>query len=256
VRRLPSSLPFKFMAACVVLGCSLLAPDTSVAGLFGISPIRIDLDRQNKTDSITVSNDEADRSLDMQTKLYAWTQNEKGEDIYTESNDLVFFPRIFSVEKEDKRVVRVGLKVPGGATEKAYRLFVEELPPKPDPERKGAQIVFVLRFGIAVFVRPDKEQLAGNIEAVEGGPGNAAIVIHNTGNANFQIQSLALRSENGYEKEVAGGYVLSGATRRFNAAFPADICAKTGKLQILMKTDRIGTIERSFDWTAARCGTK
>jgi fimbrial chaperone protein len=255
MRRPPLPVALK-LAASMVLACSLLVPDASIAGLFGISPIRIDLDRQNKTDSIAVSNDETERNLDMQTKLFEWTQNEKGEDIYTESNDLVFFPRIFSVEKQDKRVVRVGLKVPGGATEKAYRLFIEELPPKPDPEQKGAQIVFVLRFGVAVFVRPDKEQLAGNIEAVEGGPDTAAIVIHNTGNANFQIQSLALKSETGYEKEVAGGYVLSGATRRFNAPFPADACAKTGKLHVVMKTDRIGTIERGFDWNAARCGSK
>src|ERR1700684_3611210 len=236
------------VAASIVLCCSLLAPEASIAGLFGISPIRIDLDRQNKTDSITVSNDETERNLDMQTRLYEWTQNEKGEDVYTESNDLVFFPRIFSVEKQDKRVVRVGLKGPGGATEKAYRLFIEELPPKPDPDQKGAKIVFVFRFGVAVYVRPEKEQLAGSIEGVEGGPDTAAIVVHNTGNANFQIQSLALKSASGYEKEVAGGYVLAGATRRFNAPFPADTCAKTTKLQIVMKTDRIGTIERGFDW--------
>jgi fimbrial chaperone protein len=256
MRNPPSPASLKLAAAGIVVACTLLAPDASIAGLFGISPIRIDLDRQNKTDSISVSNDEPERTIDMQTKLYEWTQNEKGEDVYTESNDLVFFPRIFSIEKQDKRVVRVGLKVPGGATEKAYRLFVEELPPKPDPEQKGAQIVFVLRFGIAVFVRPDKEQLAGNVDGVEGGPDSVAIVVHNTGNANFQIQSLALKSESGYEKEIAGGYVLSGATRRFIAPFPTDVCAKSGKLQIVMKTDRIGTIERSFDWNAARCGAK
>jgi fimbrial chaperone protein len=227
-----------------------------MAALFGISPIRIDLDRQNKTDSINVSNDETERSIDMQAKLFEWTQNEKGEEIYTESNDLVFFPRIFSVEKQDKRVVRVGLKVPAVATEKAYRLFIEELPPPRDPDKKGAQIVFVLRFGVAVFVRPDKEQLAGSIEGIEAAPAAATIIVKNNGNGNFQIQSLSVKSQAGYEKEIATGYVLAGATKRFVAELPAEMCMKHGKLQIVMKTDRVGTIERAFDWDTSRCNAK
>lgn len=241
----------KFIAACALC---MLIPAASVAGLFSISPIRLDLDRQNKTDSITISNDESERKIEMQAKLFEWTQDGNGNDVYVESNDLVFFPRIFSVDKQDQRVVRVGLKVPAAAAEKSYRLFVEELPPPPDPEKKGAQILFVLRFGVPVFVRPDKEQLAGAIEGVEAAPAGATVVIRNTGNQNFQIQSLSVKSQAGYESEIVGGYVLAGATKRITAQIPADMCRKLGKLQIIMKTDRIGTIERTFDWDAGRCG--
>src|SRR5208283_2977550 len=155
----PSARVRRFIALLALgLPLSMLVPGTSIAGLFGISPIRLDLDRQSKTDSITISNDEAERKLDMQAKLFEWTQNEKGEDVYVESNDLVFFPRIFSIDPQDKRVMRVGLKVPATATEKAYRLFIEELPPPRDPEKTGTQVLFVLRFGVPIFIRPDKEQ--------------------------------------------------------------------------------------------------
>ena len=75
-----------------------------------------------------------------------------------------FFSRIFSIDKQDQRVVRVGLKVPSATNEKSYRLFIEELPPQAEPGKKGAQVLFVLRFGVPVFVRPDKEQLSGSIE--------------------------------------------------------------------------------------------
>ncbi|HEV2008604.1 MAG TPA: fimbria/pilus periplasmic chaperone [Burkholderiales bacterium] len=242
-----------YIAACALC---VLMPAASIAGLFSISPIRLDLNRQNKTDSITISNDEPERKIEMQAKLVEWTQDAKGNDVYVESNDLVFFPRIFSVDKQDQRVVRVGLKVPAAATEKSYRLFVEELPPPPDPDKKGAQILFVLRFGVPIFVRPDTEQLAGSIEGVEFAPAAAMVVIRNTGNQNFQIQSLSVKSQAGYEKEIVGGYVLAGATKHVAAPFPADMCAKIGKLQIIMKTDRIGTIERTFDWDASRCGAK
>ncbi len=244
---------FGFIAACALC---MLIPAASIAGLFSISPIRLDLDRQNKTDSITISNDETDRKIEMQAKLAEWTQDAKGNDVYVDSNDLVFFPRIFAVDKQDQRVVRVGLKVPAGATEKSYRLFIEELPPPPDPGKKGAQILFVLRFGVPIFVRPDKEQFAGTIEGLEAGPATATVVVKNSGNQNFQIQSLSVKSQAGYEKEIVGGYVLAGATKHIAAQFPADLCKKLGKLQIVMKTDRIGNIERTFDWDASRCGAK
>ena len=234
----------------------VLMPAASVAGLFSISPIRLDLDRQNKTERITIGNDETDRKIEMQAKLVEWTQDAKGNDVYVESDDLVFFPRIFAVDKQDQRVMRVGLKVPAAATEKSYRLFIEELPPPPDAGKKGAQILFVLRFGVPIFVRPDKEQLAGAIEALEAAPTAATVVITNRGNQNFQIQSLSVKSQAGYEKEIIGGYVLAGATKHIAAPFPPELCRKLGKLQVVMKTDRIGTIERTFDWDADRCGAK
>ena len=228
----------------------------SIAGLFSISPIRIDLDRQNKTDSITVSNDEPERKIEMQVKLVEWTQDAKGNDVYVESNDLVFFPRIFAIDKQDQRVVRVGLKVPAAAIEKSYRLFIEELPPPADPGKKGAQVLFVLRFGVPIFVRPDKEQLAGAIEGMEATPTAATIIVKNTGNQNFQIQSLSIKSGAAYEKEIVGGYVLAGSTKHITAQFPPETCRKLGKLRVVMTTDRIGTIERTFDWDTSHCEGK
>ncbi|MFL6579149.1 MAG: molecular chaperone [Burkholderiales bacterium] len=228
----------------------------AVAGLFSISPIRLDLDRHNKTDSITISSDEPEKKIQMQAKLMEWTQDAKGNDIYVESNDLIFFPRIFAIDKLDQRVVRVGLKVPAPATEKAYRLFIEELPPPADPGKKGAQVLFVLRFGVPVFVRPDKEQLAGTIEGMEATPTAAVIIVRNTGNQNFQIQSLRVKSGPAYEQEIVGGYVLAGATKHVIAQFPPDTCRKLGKLQVVMTTDRIGTVARDFDWDTSRCEIK
>jgi fimbrial chaperone protein len=239
------------------VGCALCAfTAASVAALFSISPIRLDLDRRNKTESITISSDEPDKKIQMQAKLMEWTQDAKGNDIYVESNDLIFFPRIFAIDKLDQRVVRVGLKVPASATEKAYRLFIEELPPPANPGKKGAQVLFVLRFGVPVFVRPDKEQLAGTIEGMEATPTAAIIIIKNTGNQNFQIQSLRVKSSPVYEKEIVGGYVLAGATKHVIAQFPPEACKKLDKLQIVMTTDRIGTIERTFEWDPSRCEAK
>lgn len=241
------------IAACVF---AALIPAAANAGLFSISPIRLDLDRQTRTDSITITNDDPNTKLEVQAKLVEWTQDADGKDIYVDSNDLVFFPRIFSVEKLEQRVVRVGLRVPATTIEKSYRLFLEELPPPRDPQTKGAQISFVLRFGVPVFVRPEKEQLAGAIEGLEVAPTAATIVIRNSGNQNFQIQSMLVKSGAVFEKEIVGGYVLAGATKRISAQFPPDTCSRLGKIQVILKTDRVGTLERTFDWDASRCTQK
>jgi fimbrial chaperone protein len=241
------------LAACVA---ALLVPMLAHAGLFGISPIRLDLDRQAKTDSIAISNDDPERKLEIQTRLFEWTQDADGNDVYVESNDLVYFPRILAIEKQEQRVIRVGLKVPAVAKEKAYRLFVEELPPPADAEKKGAQILFLLRFGVPIFVRPEKEQLAAVIDRIDAAPGNAVVVVRNTGNQNFQIQSLVLRADAGFEKEIVGGYILAEATKRLGVAIPPDLCTKLNKIEIVMKTDRLGTMRRSFDWDAGRCSSK
>jgi fimbrial chaperone protein len=243
----------KLLSACVI--CTLLST-ASIAGLFGLSPVRLDLDRQNKTDSITISNDESERKIEMQAKLHEWTQDASGNDVFVESNDLVFFPRIFSIDKQDQRVVRVGLKVPASTTEKSYRLFIEELPPLRDPGKKGAQVLFVLRVGVAIFVGPEKEQPGGIIERLDAAPAGAMVVIRNTGNQNFQIQSLTVKSGTEYEKEIVGGYVLAGATRYFAAPFPANLCRKFSTVEVVMKTDRLGTIQRTFDWASSRCGAQ
>lgn len=246
----------RFLGLVLASMLGSLMPATAMAGLFNISPIRLDLGRQNRTDSITIGNNESERKIEMQAKLFRWTQDAAGNDVYVESNDLIFFPRIFTVEMQDQRIIRVGLKAPVAAAEEAYRLFVEEIPPPPDPGRKGAQVQFVLRFGVPIFVRPDDEHLAGVIDGLEAAPTSATILVRNTGNQNFQIRSLSVKSPAGYDKVIVGGYVLAGATKRITASFPADLCRSLGKLEIVMKTDGIGTLERAFDWDASRCSAR
>jgi fimbrial chaperone protein len=237
--------------ACALLG---LFPAVASAGLFSISPIRVDLDRQNKTDSITITNDEPERKITMQMKLYAWTQDALGNDVFTESDDLVYFPRIYSVESKGQRVVRLGLKQPAADPEKSYRLFFEEQPPAPEPGKASAQVTFVLRFGVPVFVRSENGKAMATIDTLEATSTGLAVIVRNSGNRNFQILSLAIHSAAGFDKEIIGGYVLAAGAKRIPALIPPALCKKLGTLQFTLKTDTLGTIEREFEWDASRCG--
>lgn len=236
----------------LLASCLVAALSGAQAANFGVSPIRLDLGRDAKTGSLVVNNDDPEKALEMRAKLFEWTQDADGNDRYAESDDLVYFPRIFAVEKQDRRIIRVGLKAPALASEKAYRLFIEEVPPAKGSQIGGAQVFILLRFGIPIFVRPDKERLGGEIDRVEPARGGAAVVIRNSGNVNFQILSLKVSSR-GFVKQVVGGYALAGASKRIEIQIPRDICRQTNRLQVSLVTDRIGTLERAFDWDARRC---
>src|SRR5690242_12939673 len=94
-------LPLLLAAACVVTPAELLAY------AFGVSPIRLDFSASERSGAITVSND--DRvPVSFQMRLVRWSQDAKGEDVYEDNKDLIYFPRLMSVEPQEKRVIRVG----------------------------------------------------------------------------------------------------------------------------------------------------
>jgi hypothetical protein len=47
---------------------------------------------------ITVSN--VEDKVNLQVKAMQWKQDDKGKDAYSDTTDIVYFPRIISLEKE------------------------------------------------------------------------------------------------------------------------------------------------------------
>jgi fimbrial chaperone protein len=197
------------------------------AGDFGVSPIRVDLDLKTKSALITVTNDDA-RTLAFNVRAMEWTQDAAGADRYTDTADLVYFPRQLKVPPKESRVVRLGYKVPATQAEKAYRLFIEELA---DPEAKASAtgVAITLRFGVPVFLRPGEARLAGEVAlGVDGGTARA--LVRNTGNAHFRINSVRYVGLDGagqtvFEQALDGWYLLTGAERAYSFKIPPERCA-------------------------------
>lgn len=237
-----------------LLACAALAPLLAQAGSFGVSPIRIDLDAAGKTGSVTITNDDPSTKLDMRVKLAEWTQDADGKDVYVDSNDLVYFPRILTLEANEQRVVRVGLKVPATTKERAYRLFLEELPKPRDPQDKGAHVAFVMRFGVPIFLPPTQGKPAASVDRLDAASGNILVYVSNTGNRHFRIDTFKLRSDTGFEKSITGGYVLAGVSKKLAIEVPRETCRNIRKLTVSMSTAQAGVVERAFDWDGGRCG--
>ena len=119
--------PFSFSCSCFPL------PPGPGSG--ASVPIRLDLGRDAKSGVVTVINESDDR-LQVQMTAMEWTQDADGKDRYAETGDILFFPRLMIFDKKEEKILRAGIRVPAAAKEKAYRLFIEEIP-GPRKHRKG-----------------------------------------------------------------------------------------------------------------------
>lgn len=246
--------PFKMKAIVTVILLLLVAPLTLHGGEFRVTPIRLDFDVRAKSGVVTVVN-EGDERLNLQMRASEWTQDAEGKDVYNETNDLIFFPRLMTLDKKEERVIRVGIKIPATTKEKTYRLFIEEIPGARKAE--GASVAIAIRFGVPIFAKPVKEDVRGEIEKMELSGGSFNLLLKNRGNAHFIVQSIHLKGRNHagqdvFSKELAGWYLLSGVSRLYSTSIPPETCRELGTLEVEIKTDRFA-LSRKLDVHEAMC---
>lgn len=220
------------LATWTLLASALLcAAPSARSGAFGVAPIRLDLDRGARTGLINITSDD-DRKLYFQVKLFEWTQNAAGEDAYAESADLVFFPQILTVDPKQKRALRVGTKGPPGAGEKAYRLFIEEMPDPNDTGGTGAQVAVRLRFGVPIFYSSGTVQAKVEALGSEGANGEARLSVRNDGDRQLRFEEVILAQGEKVLSRAAGWYVFPGVTRTFVVTVPREVCPLAGRVEI------------------------
>lgn len=231
--RIPSAALFLFL---------LLLPLSLLAGEWRVSPIRLDLGRDAKSGVVTIFNEKDDR-LQVQMTAMEWTQDADGKDRYAESGDILFFPRLMIFDKKEEKILRAGIRVPAAAAEKAYRLFIEEIP-GPRKQQEGAAIAIAIRFGVPIFVHPFKEESRGEVGPLTIAEGTFRVPVKNSGNVHFVIQSILVKGKNGkgqeiLSRELSGWYLLAGASRVYTTEIPPEACGNLASVEIEVKTDKI-----------------
>ena len=255
MRRFPVKIILKIIfIASVSLFSIVQAPFICSGQDWGVSPIRLDFTTKVTSGILTVSNGTPDK-INYQIKAFEWAQDGEGKDKYTETADIIFFPKMMVVEPGDKKIIRAGMKVPRADREKSYRLFIEEIP-KPQ-KAEGAHITFTIRFGVPIFFKPVKEEFKGVIEKISMDKGILAVPIKNTGNSHFVIQTITVKGigadkETVFSRDLPGWYLLNGVTRQYTTEIPKELCGKIVKLEIDAKTDQF-TVKDSLDVQRAMC---
>jgi fimbrial chaperone protein len=203
---------------------------------------------------VTIVN-EGTEKLNAQMKAMEWTQDAAGKDVYTDTEDLIFFPKIMAIEAKEERILRAGIKIPAVAKEKTYRLFVEEIP---EPKKsEGVNVAIAIRFGVPIFVKPLKPEPKGEIQKVEFVKGVVSVMVKNTGNVHFMINTVKVSGKNDkgeeiFTKDVNGWYLLSDTSRTYSAEVPQEICKDLSKIDVQVVTDKL-TLNGKADVDKTTC---
>lgn len=235
--KIPASTKAVLLAGVLAV---VIFPVDAFPGEWRVAPIRLDFGREVKTGVVTVTND-ASEKLNVQIKAMEWSQDAEGKDVYSDTSDIIFFPKIMTIDKKEDRIIRAGIKAPAVAREKTYRLFIEEIP---EPRKaEGASVAVAIKFGVPIFVKPLKEEEKGEIGAIGLHGGVFSATLSNKGTVHFRINSLTIQGKNNkgeetYKTELAGWYLLSGSSRIYTASLPKEYCDNTAKVEVEVKTDK------------------
>lgn len=239
-----SSPPTFPRTAAIFVSCILLISTLwplPAAGGWRVLPIRLDFDQRTRSGVITLTND-GDERISFAIEATEWSQDDQGKDVYTPTEDLVFFPRMVTLEPKQERVVRAGIRNSAGAKEKTYRLFIREAD---EPKRtEGTAVAIAIKFGVPIFVKPAKEELRGEIVRTALTDGEARVSVANAGNAHFRINSLQFRGktasgETAFSQEVNGWYLLAGAARNYAVPIPPELCPQLKTIDFQVNGDRV-----------------
>ncbi len=228
-----------------VLLWHLLTAVSAIAGQFSINPMIVELGSKDKSGVITIRNQEKDSQINFQVSPFEWTQDAKGDDIYTQTKDLVVFPRILTIDAAEERIIRIGMKGPHTANEKTYRIFIEEIPsPLQQKNRQSTNIGIYLRITPPVFIKPLTEKASGAIEDMSLKNGKIQVSIRNTGNVYFRIYTVTFKGKTSkdevlYKQEIPGWYLLYGKSRIYGTSIPLDICKRLSVIEVDARTTKI-----------------
>lgn len=232
----------KIFCTLMSAGMLLLAGD-AFAGEFTINPIRLDLGASAKSGAFVIKNEDK-RPISFQMQAMQWSQDAAGKDVYSDTQGLVFYPKILTIEPGQEGLIRVGAKGSAEPTEKTYRLFIEELPGLPQSgQENGAQIKVMIRFGAPVFVTPPVSRDALDIDALTLDKGIITFAAKNSGNRHHFVQGIDLKGEDAsgaalYAVTLADRYLLNGSVKHYDAKIPAAQCAKLERLTLEYVTDK------------------
>jgi fimbrial chaperone protein len=185
----PKAKPRAYTGLAVLFGCLLWAAGAQ-AGSLQVGPLRLTLSAAQPVSALTVRN-EGTQPMVIHVQGCVWSQ-EEGDDIYLPSQELLATPPIFTVPPGGAQIVRVGLRRPADPQrELAYRLYVQEVLPSPEPGFQGLQTA--LRIGVPIFVAPaHAASPVLRARATHKPQGTIQITLSNAGNAHIQIASFSL----------------------------------------------------------------
>jgi len=232
----------------------LSMPVFSMAGSFRITPVVTKLNAKMKNTVIRVTNT-GDEKLTVQLSVKEWNQDETGSDTYQPTKDIVFFPKIVTIEKDEERIIRIGYQGKENvASERAYRLFVEELP---IIEPGETVLKFALTMAVPIYISPLKEIKKPSLENIEFFGGKLALNIKNSGNTHIFVKRITVtvideQNMELFKKDNKGLNILAGAAGTVAIEIPGKDCIRANKVRVAIEAED-NALERDFILDKTQC---
>lgn len=227
------------LRAFLLFAIAVSAQAADVAGIT-LSPVIVTLDAKRPADAVTVMNETADNKI-FQAEVMSWSRV-NGEDRFSPATDMIVSPPMFQVVAGAKQIVRIGPRDRASANsqlEKTYRLFLQEVPeaaPVASAETGGTVLRLLMRFGIPVFIKPNKPQPESmSWKAVVAKGGLIALSVSNNGNRHLKISGV--RIESAGKSASADGFVYVFAGETFTWLLKPEGPVKTGAATVHARTD-------------------
>ncbi|MGP3592485.1 fimbrial biogenesis chaperone [Vagococcus sp. WN89Y] len=139
---------------CMLFGfLPFILAEQSHAGALTISPVSLQMDESQKAISMTIKND-APEATQIQLRVFQW-QQENGNDRFSETEDIVISPPFIRLDAQrsyNVRIFRKSASLP--ATEKTYRIIIDEIPQPVDTRTTGEGVKISLRTSHPLFITP------------------------------------------------------------------------------------------------------
>ncbi len=178
-----------------------------------ISPIMLNLGGPGSTATCTVFNN-GTAPTTSQIRLRRWTQVD-GQDVLTDTNDVVASPPIMTIAPGAKQIVRVAnLTAATGASELAYRMLLNELPEAGSLTNNG--ITVLVAFNLPVFIAgADAQPPQLTATFIQGVDGKPILRLHNDGDVHARLADISYTTKAGLIFKLPGlvGYVLPHSMR-------------------------------------------
>lgn len=196
-------------AACG-LAFLFLAIGQAWAGSFQVGPVTATLSTDHRVAALTVRNTGSEATT-IQLQAMAWSQS-GGKDVFAAAHDILATPPIFTIPAGGSQVIRVGARrEPDPQHELAYRLFLREVPPPPQPDAQGLRMV--LEISLPVFLQPSVATAPDlHWQATRVDPGHLRLTANNTGTAHARLSHFVLSDANGKRLPMSANtvYILPG----------------------------------------------
>ncbi len=208
--------PLAAARTVAALGLLLAACTQVEASSFDIAPIRAELNAGQRTEALTLTNED-DAPVVVEVRLLAWSQS-GGEERLEDTRDLLVTPPVLQVPAHGEQIVRVALRgVPDAVREMSYRLVLQEVPQAAPSDFTGLRVA--LRLSVPVFVAPAHGKARGQLEwEMHALPdGKLEVAATNRGSGHVQVIDFELDAPQGAAgatgalKALTPRYVLPGS---------------------------------------------